>query len=133
MANEALYLGKTIRFPIVINQYGRPDIVEGLDCIPQSIEMILNTPRGSRFFLPQYGSDLDLLMFLPNDEILQSLLYTNIFDALDTWEKRIKVLDITFKLDESQPEKVDCSIQYKILKSNEVKSYIYPFYTETTT
>lgn len=127
MGNEVTYLGKTIQFPIVLNQYGRPDLAEGEDTIPGSIEMILGTPKGSRFFLPQYGSDIDTLMFMPNDEILQSLLYTIIFDALDTWEKRIKVLDITFT---STNERVDCKIQYQILKSNEVKSFVYPFYTE---
>lgn len=128
MANETLYLGKTIKFPIVINQYGRPDTVEGVETIPQSIEMILKTPKRSRYFLPQYGSDLDLLMFMPNDDILRSLIFTTIFEALDTWEKRIKVLDITFKfVTEFQ---LDCHIEYQILKSNEVASFIYPFYTE---
>lgn len=128
MGSETLYLGRTIKFPIKIGQYGRPEEVEGVDCIPQAIEMILNTPKGSRFFLPQYGSDIDLLMFMPNDEILQSLLYTTISDALDIWEKRIKVIDITFKF--VSESRLDCEIHYKILKSNEVKSFIYPFYTE---
>lgn len=132
MANsDTLYLGKTIGFPIVIDQYGRPQLIEGVDIIPQSIEMILNTAKGSRFFVAQYGSDVDLLMFSPNDEVLQSLLFTIINDALDIWEKRIKVLDITFNLDPSQPAKLDCVIQYLIIKSNVDNTFVYPFYTET--
>lgn len=131
MGNEAvLYLGKTIGFPVVLNQYGRPDIIEGEDTIPDSIQTILGNPKGSRFFLPQYGSDLDLLMFQPNDDILQSLLFTVISDALETWEKRIKVVDITFIFVDGKPDRLDCKIHYIVLKTNAEGTFIYPFYTE---
>lgn len=128
MAVGEKYLGSTIGFPVEFNDYGRPVIAAGVDTIPQSINMILLTPKGSRYFLPEYGSDLHLILFQPNDQVLSNLLYYTISEALDTWEKRIKVTDITF--DFSDPSKVDCEIFYKILKSNEFQSFIFPFYRD---
>lgn len=128
MAEKESYLGTALSYPIEVNELGRVKTVTGRAVIPQSIKNILDTPLGSRYFLPEYGSQIQELLFEPNDEILKALLTHYIGNALALWEKRIKVEEISIEM--ATPERVNCVIIYRILQSNEIDSFIYPFYRE---
>lgn len=119
-----VYLGRGLKFPLQLTQ-GKADTAVDLDLINQSIRIILDTPIGTRLFLPDFGSRLKDLLFEPNDEVLFDLLSYFIIEALDNWEKRIKVLSVDCV---AEGTKVHCTINYRSLNSNEVESYIYPFY-----
>lgn len=58
----------------------------GMERINQSINHILSTRIGTRFFLPDFGSKLYTLIFEPNDFILYDLLKRYIKEALEKWE-----------------------------------------------
>lgn len=123
---DKVYLGQGVKYPIsLIN--GSADLVKESELIKQSIGIVLKTPQGSRFMLPEYGSRLDELMFEPNDEVLQDLVKFFIYEALAKWETRIKFQKIDFT---QENEILYCEITYKILKSNEIDSFIYPFYRQ---
>lgn len=128
MAEKESYLGTALSYPIEVNEFGRVKTVTGRAVIPQSISNILSTPLGSRYFLPEYGSQIQELLFEPNDEILKALLTHYIGNALALWEKRIKVEEISIEM--TSTERVNCVIIYRILQSNEIDSFIYPFYRE---
>ena len=119
------YLGQALALPLVLRQ-GAVSTISDTELIEQSITTILNTPKGSRFFLPEFGSRLKELMFEPNDEVLQDLLRLFIFEAMREWEKRCEFVDVEF----SKPsgESIDCAIKYRILQSNQINSYVFPFY-----
>jgi hypothetical protein len=55
------------------------------------------TPIGSEFFNPEFGSNLHLLAFEPNDDILQAQGRIYTVEALERWEPRISIIgcDIT--------------------------------------
>lgn len=75
-----------------------------INSIYQSITNILNTPVTERFFNPEFGSELDDLLFEPIDRITEAKIYRFIVDAIDRWEPRV-VLDYgksTVKADEDQ-------------------------------
>ena len=121
------YLGQGLAMPLVLRQ-GAVDTISDIPLIEQSIITILNTPKGSRFFLPEFGSRLKELLFEPNDDVLQDLLRFFVFEALRDWEKRAEFVDIVF--DKPSEDVLNCEIKYRILQSNEINSFIYPFYRQ---
>lgn len=126
MPEKDFYLGTALEYPIQVNQYGRVATVSGKEVIPASILNILQTPIGSRFMLPEFGSDVQELIFEPNDQVLRGLLIYRVTNALALWEKRIQVENVTVVI--VSRELVDCMITYRILASNEIDSFVYPFY-----
>lgn len=122
--SDIKYLGVAPKFPIkVLN--GQPVLSKGSEAVQEAIATILNTPIGSKFFLPEYGSRLHELMFEPNDEVLESLMYMFIKEAIDFWEKRVKFVDASFSINN---DKVEVVLFYRVLNSNEIESFVYPYY-----
>lgn len=122
---ERDYLGRGLQYPVTLPN-GRGLLVSDTTLINQSIYIILSTPKGTRFMLPEFGSRSTEILFEPNDEVLYDLLTLFISEALEEWEKRIKVLKVVCTSDSETV--VMCEVVYKILASNEIESYIYPFY-----
>ena len=127
MPEEDVFLGTAIKFPIEINQFGRAELAVGKDAVKQSIVAVLSTPINTRFFLPEYGSRLHEALFEPDDDVLVSLLRLFIFEAIRDWEKRVKFINVDF---EFVPDEALLNVipQYKILASNEIDSFVFPFY-----
>lgn len=68
---------------------GRP--LSGREHLAQSIADILNTPRGARLMLHQYGSDLPNLIDQPMNALTRQRLYAAVATALQRWEPRIRL------------------------------------------
>lgn len=124
------YLGQGIKHPVVITSKGGVALENDISLVRQSIRRLLNKQKGTRFFNRDLGSWNRLLMFEPNDLIAQSLLQTTITEAIETWEKRVERVNLDFELRVDEPEVIYCRIEYRIKSSNEVDSFIYPFYRE---
>ena len=123
MARE--YLGTSATFPLRLID-GAMGTIGGLDLINQSILTILNTKQGTEFFLPELGSRLHELTFEPNDEVLKDFIRLFIFEALSAWEKRVQFISVDFE--KPTEDSLNCKINYRILQSNEIESFVYPFY-----
>ena len=69
--------------------------LEGTDHLEQSIQDILTTPIGSRVMRREYGSRLFELVDRPVNPgwLLDAYAYTA--DALDKWEPRFRLSDVT--------------------------------------
>lgn len=124
---EQVYLGQGIKYPLELVG-GSIQLQRNYPLVIQSIIEILNTPKGTRFFNPDYGSRLKEMLFEPNDEVLQDLLKVFIYEAIRDWEKRAKYVSTSFTFNDTGA--VMCEISVRILPSNRVESFIYPFYRE---
>jgi len=122
--NDKSYLGTAVAYPVTIKS-GAAVIVKNRTVIENSFIMILTTPVGSRYFLPEYGSDLHKRRYEPNDEVLARFLRHDTIDALTRWERRAKILDAEVVIVE---DAALIKIIYRDLKSNEIDSFIFPFY-----
>ncbi len=120
------YLGVGIKYPIQIVN-GKPALSYNEDNIQQSLLQLLSCPVGSRLFLPEYGSRLDEALFEQNDEVLKALLQMYIVEAIEFWEKRIKLKKVSYTQENNV---ILCEITYNVLASNEINSFVYPFYRE---
>lgn len=105
---------------------------EGTERINQSLFLLFETPKGSRLFLPDYGTDLRLYRFEPNDDILVEELRQSLALDVERWEPRVSVKSIEFYRDS---ESIDNNIlyvhiSYRILNSDTIGNFVYPYKTE---
>jgi len=65
--------------------------VVDISSIYQSIGNILSTPIGTRLFVPEFGSELEMLLFEPMDDITEAKIYDAVVEAIQRWEPRVLV------------------------------------------
>ena len=128
------FLGKGLRFPFAFAKRSggaQVSTVTSMDHahIHESILQILGTRPGERFMNPEFGSHVKDLVFEPNDRVLRGLLRHYIIDAIERWEKRVYVTDVSF--DES-PETTDANtilvcISYRVIDTQVAGNLVWPF------
>lgn len=77
-----------------VDTTGGIDVVEGDACVRQAILLLLSTARGERVMRPDYGCDLHLLAFAPNDATTAGLAIHYVRSAVARWEPRVRVLRV---------------------------------------
>lgn len=143
-------IGSGVSFPFKFSEAGRVNSVsvsKGVQKVNQSIHSILTTRKGERIFMPEFGSNLHLLVFEPLDDFLYPQLRVETAEALRRWERRIRVTGISFVSPRevsaetllqlgTPPEAITrlqerswigIFIQYEILQYHVKGAYIYPF------
>lgn len=73
--------------------------VINIEAVKTSIDNILNTSRGTRVMLRDFGSDLKSMLFENIDESMLISIENEIKDAINTWDNRIIVNAVDFKAD----------------------------------
>lgn len=131
------FLGKGLRFPFAFQKRSggaQVSTVTSVDHahIHESILQILGTRPGERFLNPEFGSRLKDLVFEPNDPILKGLIRHYVIDAIQRWEKRVYVTDVTF---DDSPETVDANtipvrISYRVIDTQVSGNLVWPFCRE---
>ena len=101
----------------------------GFDRINQSIKVILHTVKGEIPMLPKLGSNLDKLLFEPIDDVLDDDIQFAITEALNAFEKRIKVMSVNISHDERVLNKLHVTITYVLTNTNIVHDFEETIYT----
>lgn len=96
--------------------------------IAQAILMILRTNRGERVMMPDFGSDLDRLLFSAENRATFHLAEAAVRRALGKWEPRIKVLEVDVSPDPRERDRLLVSVEYVIRARNSRHNLVYPFY-----
>ncbi len=121
------YLGTALKYPLQLDRGGNPLVIGGKEAVNQSIVDIIETQLGSKFFLAEYGGRLKALIFEQNDTVLFDLINLLVYEAMSTWETRVSFEKVICTRVDAV---VNCEIYYRVLASNEVDSFVYPFYTK---
>ena len=89
-----------ISFPFRLDETGRV-AVSGISVedqefphIEESVQQILLTRIGERFFRRDFGADIDNIVFEPNASLSLAVLRTDIEDAITRWDPRVQILDV---------------------------------------
>ena len=98
--------------------------------IKQSILIILQTAKGERIMLPNFGSDLNKLVFAPINETTLSLASFYAGNCLNEWEPRIIVDNIDTTVATQEKNCLLISIDYSIKEKNSPDNLVYPFYLQ---
>lgn len=115
------YLGEGISERNLFN-LGDLNTNTGVDRINQSIRQILETPLGSRFFIPSFGSRIKDFIMEPNDMISSELIRNEVIRAIKQWEHRVDLRSVrtSFSGDECFIE-----VRYVIKPSSSEEIYIF--------
>ena len=101
----------------------------GFDRINQSLKVILHTVKGEIPMLPKLGSNLDKLLFEPIDDVLDDDIQFAITEAINAFEKRIKVMAVNISHDERVLNKLHVTITYVLTNTNIVHDFEETIYT----
>ncbi len=100
----------------------------GTEEIEQSLEILLTTSLGERVMLPEYGSNMEDLLFEPVDTSLQTLMIDRIQTAILFYEPRIEIDKIELQTDQILEGVILLILDYKIRASNSRFNFVFPFY-----
>jgi phage baseplate assembly protein W len=98
--------------------------------VRQSIEIILSTSKGERVMRPDFGCDLNKLLFAPNNGATQALAEFEVTEALRAWEPRIEVLDVSVRAGGDNGEVLLIDIDYRVRSTDNRFNLVYPFYLD---
>lgn len=101
---------------------GNVIIHENNKAIDQSIKTILSTYPGERIMLPEFGSRFKELLFDPMDEDTIDNMEYEIKEALDRWEPRISVDEVTIEEDLNK-QTYNILIGYTILETGNIVTF----------
>ena len=127
-SNQREYLGVGWKFPLQVTPGGKIAQARYEQRIEESIYLILNTAKGERVMLPEFGCGIHDLVFAPNNAATLTVVVQTVREALVAYEPRIDVLDINA---ETAPEELNLlliRINYRIRANNALGNLVYPFY-----
>lgn len=120
-------IGKGIGFPLKTNVQGSLQLSAEGQNLEESIHLILRTSLGERVYRPDFGSRLSELVFAPLNTNTLLLLRLYVEEALEAWEPRIELDEVTTDPDPVRG-RVDVTIRYHPKESHDLRSLVYPFY-----
>lgn len=123
------YFGRGWSFPphFDSNQLGVKMLEDEADIV-SSLEILLGTRPGERAMLPQYGCNLDELLFENLSTRLKTLIADNIQSAILYFEPRIQVETVKLFQDPANLGVVLIEIVYRVKVTNSRFNFVYPFY-----
>jgi len=126
MKDSKSFLGRGWSFPPTFSkQSNRVEMVEADDDIKQSLKILLSTTIGERIFRPDYGADLNSIMFKRLNEETKNKLVELVSEAIFKSEPRVKVEGIAIGFFESVAR---IHIDYIVKDVNIRTNIVYPFY-----
>ena len=97
------------------------------DSVEQAIQIVLQTARGERVMLPQFGAGLRRFVFEPNSPETRHALEGEVRDALTDWEPRIDVKRVVVSSGD-RPNLLLVQIDYVVRATNTFYNRVFPFY-----
>lgn len=124
------FIGSGITLPLrLVN--GRVPLDTGVPLIRASIRTIIAWPYGIRFFLNEFGSRVEELLEEPNDNILKNIANTFIADAITRWEPRVEFVGADY-IRNDMGDSLDVELAYRIIATQQLDTFIFPFYRQIT-
>jgi uncharacterized protein len=121
-------LGTGLAFPVAVDVNRGIALAEGRRDVEQAIGIILATAPGERPMRPEFGCDIHSMVFERLSGATTGRMEHAIRAALDRWEPRIEVEEITFELGDPHTGELLIDIAYRLHSTNSRRNLIYPFY-----
>ena len=99
---------------IVNSATGGIAMVEEAASVRQSILLLISTRTGERVMRPDYGTELDRLVFSPNDNTTAGLAIHYVRRALARWEPRIEILHLDAFRNPDAESHLDLELDYRV-------------------
>jgi phage baseplate assembly protein W len=126
--DENSFLGRGWSFPPVFTRGDHGvQMVDEEEDIKQSLIILLSTIKGERVMQPDYGANMEDLLFEPLNVSFAQRMSGQIERAILFFEPRIKTDDITYNQD-NENGLVEIRIDYTIIATNNRRNIVYPYY-----
>ncbi|HAQ20930.1 MAG TPA: hypothetical protein DCR40_17110 [Prolixibacteraceae bacterium] len=129
MTTKDSFLGRGWGFPPEFNiNTASIFLTEDEEDIEKSLQILLSTRLGERIMLPDYGCNLDELLFKPLNLTLKTYVTDLIKTAILYHEPRIDVEKIKIERSNDTDGILLITIDYRIRITNSRKNMVFPFY-----
>lgn len=108
-------LGQGVAFPPRIGPNGSWAWSDGAENVRESIQIILLTAQRERLLLPEFGAGLHIFLYEMNSLTTRHLIQKAVLDALNRWEPRIEVREVTVEQDPADAQVARITIAYALL------------------
>lgn len=104
-----------------LNARGAVALASGREAVRQALLMLLSTAPGERVMRPDYGCDLQRLLFWPNDATTAGLAIHYVRRAVERFEPRVEILGVDAGADANRPDQLNVSLVYRIRATRQVE------------
>ncbi|KAF0236160.1 MAG: hypothetical protein FD181_2975 [Prolixibacteraceae bacterium] len=126
--DENTFLGRGWPFPPVFTRGDHGvQMVDEEEDIKQSLIILLSTMKGERVMQPEYGANMEDLLFEPLNVSFAKRMSGQVERAILFFEPRIKTDNITYTQD-NENGLVEIRIDYTIIATNNRRNIVYPYY-----
>lgn len=123
------FLGRGWSFPPEFKKGTKSvKLLEDEEDIKSSLEILLSTRLGERIMVPDYGCNLDEMLFKPLNLTLKTYVIDLIKKAILYHEPRIDVNKIAIDPTNELEGELLININYTIRSTNSRKNMVFPFY-----
>ena len=123
------FLGRGWSFPPTFNlSIGGVEMLEEEADVASSLIILLSTAQGERVMLPQYGCNLDELVFENLDTRMKTLMVDKLESAILYHEPRIKLESVELDESEGLNGVVLIGIKYCVKLTNSRFNLVFPYY-----
>lgn len=102
-------------------------VTKDFNAIKQSINNLLLTAPGERFFNPNIGSRISQVLFEPLDFIGANLVRSEIFYTIQAFEPRVELIEVDVSIDYDN-NGYDIDIEYRVVglpeKTNNIEIFL---------
>jgi len=127
MAEKNTFLGRGWAFPVAfLRDANQVNLVENEEDIRQSLIILLNTTIGERVLRPDYGANMEDLLFEALNVTTATMITNRIKRAILFHEPRVKVEEIDMRPD-FQEGRIEVLISYFIISTNNRQNLVYPY------
>jgi hypothetical protein len=131
METNRSFLGRGWGFPPEFNRLTKAvNMLEDEADIKSSLEILLSTRLGERVMVPNYGCNLDELLFKPLTLTLKTFVVDLIKTAILYHEPRIEINKIEIDPTNELEGVLLIVLDYTVRATNSRKNMVYPFYKE---
>ena len=129
MSISASFLGTGWSFPPAFNNTGKQvEMLSDAADIQSSLEILLSTRPGERVMRPDYGCNLDELVFEPLTTTFKTYIKDLVSTAILYHEPRIEVNKIELDDTSELEGKIILTVEYTVRATNSRYNFVYPFY-----
>lgn len=82
------------------------------EAIKSNLLLLLTTPIGERWYLPDYGCDLRVVLFSPNDDLTNEEIKNVITASVNKFMPQVTIDNINYNVYENEPNAKYIDIKY---------------------
>jgi len=130
MAKDNSFLGRGWAFPPTFSNYGNEGVlmVAKEEDIKQSLAILMDTNKGERVMLPDYGSDLQSFLFESISSTKMHLFKEMLRSAIVKYESRIELNDIIIDHSDYRDGIIRVRLDYQVASTNTRFNLVFPYY-----